>query len=165
MQLTLLAILCVGEMLFPGATKGQPFRRAASSAAMLATQESPLVAREQIVFLYYKDLEFADTFFGMALGLKKTKDLDWVKIFQTVPGSSIGCVKEGRGSLKTSADKPVMVSWVVDDVEVWHRRLTANHVKIVKPIHVSNEPPMKSLLFEDPTGYTFELVQWVKLRP
>jgi len=128
----------------------------------LRPQEAPLAPREQIVFLYYTDLDSADTFFGRTLGLNKTMDLDWVKIFQTVPGSSVGCVKEGRGSLKTAVTKPVMVSWVVDDVEAWQRRLTDSHVKIVKPVHTSAEPPMKSLLFEDPTGYTFELVQWLK---
>jgi lactoylglutathione lyase len=134
------------------------------SSAVLAVegQEAPLAPAEQIVFLYYKDLAVAEAFFGKTLGLEKTMDLEWVKIFRTVPGSAIGCVKEGRGSLKTSAAKPVMVSWVVGDIESWHRRLAANHVKIVKPLRMSAEPPMKSFLFEDPTGYTFELVEWVK---
>ena len=143
-------------------------RRAGAVAGALradrgaAAQDGRLAPNEQIVFLYYKDLGVADAFFGNTLGLKKTTDLDWVKIFQTVPASSIGCVKEGRGSLKTSADKPVMVSWVVNDVQAWHRRLAAKNVKIVQPVHESKEPPMKSFLFQDPTGYTFELVQWLK---
>jgi predicted enzyme related to lactoylglutathione lyase len=130
--------------------------------ALAAGQEGPLTPSEQIVFLYYKDLAVADAFFGSTLGLQKTIDLEWVKIFRTVAGSSIGCVKEGHGSLKTALEKPVMVSWVVDDVEAWHRRLEASQVKIVKPLGTSTEPPMKSFLFEDPTGYTFELVQWLK---
>jgi predicted enzyme related to lactoylglutathione lyase len=159
------ASLCV--MLFAGALVVAPsdalnLSRTGSTLATMTAQESPLVPHEQIVFLYYKDLEAVDAFFGRILGFKKTMDLDWVKIFQTVAGSSIGCVKEGRGSLKTSVDKPVMVSWVVDDVEAWQRRLTASGVKIAKPVHVSAEPPMKSLLFEDSAGYTFELVEWLK---
>ena len=117
---------------------------------------------EQIVFLYYKDLDVADRFFGSTLGLEKTTDRDWVKIFRTVPGSSIGAVKEGRGSLKSARQKPVMVSWVVDDVERWRDRLARRGVKIVRPVHESQDPPMKSFLFEDPTGYTFELIQWLK---
>jgi lactoylglutathione lyase len=129
-----------------------------------AGQEGPLAPSEQIVFLYYKDLAVADAFFGRTLGLQKTMDLEWVMIFRTVAGSSIGCVKEGRGSLKTATDKPVMVSWVVVDIESWHRRLAAKNVKIVKPLQTSTEPPMKSFLFEDPTGYTFELVEWLKPR-
>jgi predicted enzyme related to lactoylglutathione lyase len=126
-----------------------------------SAQDGRLVPSEQIVFLYYKDLGAVEAFFGTTLGLKKTTDLEWVKIFQTVPGSSIGCVKEGRGSLKTAAAKPVMVSWVVDDVEAWHQRLAAKNVKIIQPVHESKEPPMKSFLFQDPTGYTFELMQWM----
>jgi predicted enzyme related to lactoylglutathione lyase len=132
--------------------------------AVEAGQAGPLAPSEQIVFLYYQDLAIADTFFGKTLGLEKTMDLEWVKIFRTVAGSSIGCVKEGRGSLKTATDKPVMVSWVVADIEGWHRRLTASDVRIVKPLQTSLEPPMKSFLFEDPTGYTFELVEWLKPR-
>lgn len=132
--------------------------------ALEAGQAGPLTPSEQIVFLYYQDLAVADAFFGSTLGLQKTMDLEWVKIFRTVAGSSIGCVKEGRGSLKTAADKPVMVSWVVADVEGWHRRLTASKVRIVKPLQTSSQPPMKSFLFEDPTGYTFELVEWLTPR-
>lgn len=131
------------------------------ATASLSGQER-LDVNEQIVFLYYQDLDVADAFFGGILGLKKTTDLEWVKIFQTVAGSSIGCVKEGRGSLKTAADKPVMVSWVVSDVESWHRTLAAKQVKILKPLQTSREPPMKSFLFQDPTGYTFELIEWIK---
>jgi catechol 2,3-dioxygenase-like lactoylglutathione lyase family enzyme len=130
-------------------------------AVFASAQQSP-VLKEQLVFLYYKDLAVADVFFNETLGLKKTTDMDWVKIFQTVPGSSIGCVKEGRGSLRASANKPVMVSWVVSDVEEWYRRLSAKRVKIVKPLHASDEPPMKSFLFEDPTGYTFEIIEWIR---
>jgi len=52
----------------------------------------------------------------------------------------------------------------VDDVARWHERLTKLGVKIVKPLHDSTDPPMKSFLFEDPTGYTFELIQWLKPR-
>jgi predicted enzyme related to lactoylglutathione lyase len=132
------------------------------AAAVPVSGEQQLKVNEQIVFLYYKDLKVADTFFGTTLGLEKTTDMDWVKIFRTMAGSSIGCVQEGRGSLKTSVDKPVMVSWVVRDIESWHRTLAAKGVTIVKPLQTSSAPPMKSFLFQDPTGYTFELIEWLK---
>jgi predicted enzyme related to lactoylglutathione lyase len=144
----------IGSLLETAPSLAQPDRRG----------EDSLVVNEQIVFLYYKNLEVADRFFEKTLGLRKTTDQDWVKIFQTVSGSSIGAVQEGRGSLRTAVDKPLMISWVVDDVESWHDRLVARGVKIVKPIHPSTDPPMKSFLFEDPTGYTFELIQWLKRR-
>jgi predicted enzyme related to lactoylglutathione lyase len=162
MKTSLWVMLFAGGLVVAPGDAANFGRPADSTLATMTVQDSSLAPHEQIVFLYYKDLEPVDAFFGKILGLKKTMDLDWVKIFQTVAGSSIGCVKEGRGSLKTSVDKPVLVSWVVDDVEAWQRRLTASGVKITKPVHASAEPPMKSLLFEDPTGYTFELVQWLK---
>lgn len=117
---------------------------------------------EQIVFLYYPDLAVAEAFFGKALGLEKTMDKDWVKIYRTVQGSSIGAVKAGRGYHKPAADKPVMVSWAVDDVDAWHRRLTAAGVTVLKPPQASTDPPAKTLLVADPTGYTFEFLQWLR---
>src|SRR5829696_2777732 len=69
---------------------------------------------EQIVFLYYTDLAAAEQFFGTALGLSKTMDQDWVKIYRTAGGSAVGVVKEGHGFHKPSPSKPVMISWVVD---------------------------------------------------
>jgi lactoylglutathione lyase len=117
---------------------------------------------EQIVFLYYQDIAVADRFFGEAVGLKKTMDQDWVKIYQTGPGSSVGAVKEGRGFLKAAPAKPVMVSWVVDDADTWYRDLKAKNVKILREPRANADSGVKSFVFEDPTGYTFEIMQWLK---
>jgi predicted enzyme related to lactoylglutathione lyase len=135
------------------------------AAPLNASQQrhtSPPRFSEQIVFLYYSDLAVAEAFFGKALGLEKTMDKDWVKIYRTVSGSSIGAVKEGRGYHKPAASKPVMVSWAVDDVDAWYRQVTAAGIKVLKPPQTSADPPARTLLVEDPTGYTFEFLQWLR---
>ena len=117
---------------------------------------------EQIVFLYYSDLSTAEAFFGTALGLSKTMDQDWVKIFRTAGGSSVGAVKEGHGFHKPSQSKPVMISWVVQDIDPWYRRATAAGIKVLKPPQDSADSGVRSFLVADPTGYTFEFMQWLR---
>jgi predicted enzyme related to lactoylglutathione lyase len=117
---------------------------------------------EQIVFLYYADLSVAEAFFGNALGLDKVMDEDWVKIYRTSGGASVGAVQEGRGFHKPAASKPVMISWVVDNIDPWYAKATAAGVKVLKTPQTSKAPPMRSFLIADPTGYTFEFLQWLR---
>jgi predicted enzyme related to lactoylglutathione lyase len=135
--------------------------RAATAQARGTAGVAPRLS-EQIVFLYYSDLGVAEEFFGKALGLEKTMDKEWVKIYRTIGGSSIGAVKEGRGFHKTSPSKPVMITWAVDDLEPWYERVVKSGVKVLKPPQVATDPPAKSFLVADPTGYTFEFLQWVR---
>jgi len=114
------------------------------------------------VFLYYTDLTAAEAFFGKALGLSKTMDQDWVKIYRTAGGSSVGAVKEGHGFHKPSPSKPVMISWVVDDIDPWYRRATAAGIKVLKPPQDSADSGVRSFLVADSTGYTFEFMQWLR---
>ena len=146
--------------------------RAALVASLLATQGGgrasgqvetpPPPLREQIVFLYYADLAQAEAFFGKGLGFEQTMDKDWVKIYRTAGGSSVGAVKEGRGFHKPSPSKPVMISWAVDDLDPWYRRVTAAGIKVLKPPQTSADPPARTFLVADPTGYTFEFLQWLR---
>jgi predicted enzyme related to lactoylglutathione lyase len=134
----------------------------ASAAAQDQGRANALPFSEQVVFLYYADLAVAEAFFGTALGLSKSMDQDWVKIYRTAGGSSVGAVKEGRGYHRTASSKPVMVSWVVDDIDPWYRRLSDAGVKVLKPPQESAESGVRSFLVADPTGYTFEFMQWLR---
>jgi predicted enzyme related to lactoylglutathione lyase len=132
----------------------------AAQESAKASPPGPFV--EQIVFLYYADLAAAEAFFGTAFGLSKTMDQDWVKIYRTAGGSSVGAVKEGRGFHQPSPSKPVMISWVVEDIDPWYRRATAAGVKVLKPPQDSADSGVRSFLVADSTGYTFEFMQWLR---
>lgn len=116
----------------------------------------------QITFLYYKDLNNAEEFYGKVLGLKKTFDQGWVKIFQISTTSYVGLVDETRGSHQSSENKPVMLSIVTSDVESWYEVLTAKGIKIITELSDSYSVPVKAFLVEDPEGYTVEFFQWIK---
>ena len=63
--------------------------------------------------------------------------------------------------MKPAEHKSVMLSFFVDDVEDWYRRLKDKGLDLSPP----EEPDylkMKVLIFKDPEGYTLELLQWLK---
>ena len=94
-----------------------------------AQQPAPL--DETITFFYYEDLAAQLPFYEGLLGLEKTMDEDWVKIYRITATSSVGLVLEGRGVHQVSADKPAMLSFVTDDVDAWYERLVAANVRVL----------------------------------
>lgn len=118
----------------------------------------------QVVFLYYADLDAAAAFYGDTLGLEKTFDEGWVKIYATSETSFVGLVDEQRGSHRASEDKPVMLSLVTADVDAWHERLRERGVRILSEPADSTSVPVRAFLVEDPGGYTVEFFQWLEQR-
>ena len=116
----------------------------------------------QVTFLYYKDLDKAEEFYSESLGLKKTFDQGWVRIFQISSTSYVGLVDETRGSHKSNQNKPVMLSIVTSDVEEWYEVLTTKGIKILSELSDSGSVPVKAFLVKDPEGYTVEFFQWIK---
>lgn len=119
-----------------------------------------------ITFFYYDELAEATNFYAQTLGLRVTMDEDWVKIFEIIPGSSVGLVKKGYGLHEPAADKPVMLSIVTPDVDTWYERLQEFNVSMVKPlppVDVQKSPdsaPVRGFIVEDPGGYTVEFFSW-----
>lgn len=139
---------------------------AASVSAGNADTQATTSIDETITFFYYKDLEAQVPFYEELLGLKKTMDMDWVKIYRITKTSSVGLVLQGHGAHDVAEDKPVMLSIVTGDVDAWYERLEAANVRVLKelPAAVSeSEPdraPVRSFLVEDPGGYTIEFFSW-----
>jgi len=123
--------------------------------------EAPPVSG-QVTFLYYEDLERAGQFYGQTLGLKATTDLDWVKIYEVSPGSSLGLVSATGGTHRPSKDKPVMVSLVVEDADAWYAYLKKQGVDLPNPPKDSTKVNVRAFGFNDPEGYTLEVFQWLK---
>ena len=117
----------------------------------------------QVTFLYYKDLDGAARFYGGTLGLRATLDQGWVRIFEVSPTSYIGLVDATSGAHRPSAEKPVMVSILVNtpsDVDRWHAWITSRGVTADEaPTNVANVP-IRAFSFKDPEGYTLEVFTW-----
>ena len=128
----------------------------------------PASINATITFFYYEDLEAQIPFYEGLLGLSKTMDSDWVKIYSITPTSSVGLVKQGHGFHQVSDDKPAMLSIVTDDVDAWYQRLTDANVRVRSELPkpgTGNEPgraPVRGFIVEDPGGYTIEIFSWQK---
>lgn len=126
-------------------------------------EERPPVS-EQVTFLYYDNLEEAAAFYGEVLGLEKSFELAWVKIFRLSETSSVGLVNATGGSHRPSGDKPVMVSLVVapEDVDRWYAYLKARGIEVEEPPRTGAEGNVRAFGFKDPAGYTLEVFAWLK---
>jgi len=129
---------------------------------LLAAENRPPPIDSHIVMLYYDDISNAANFYESTLGLRKTLNEDWVKIYQLTDTSSVGVVKAGPGAYHATQEKnAVMLSIVTSDVDGWYRHLkAAGQVKFLKDIYES-DVPIRAFLVEDPGGYTVEFFQWL----
>ncbi len=117
-----------------------------------------------ITFLYYRDLAAVIPFYEETLGLRLAIDQSWCKIFAVGPAAYVGLVDEARGSLRAAADKPVLLTMVVDDVDAWHARLTAAGVRNLTPPRVHRDIGVEGFFAEDPGGYRLEFQRFIPAR-
>lgn len=122
--------------------------------------------KENILMLYYKDIATVAPFYEDVLGLKKTFDQGWAKIYQLTPASFVGVIQESEGSFhKVQANNAVMLSIVTDQVDAWYERLKSNsEVTFLKEIYNNKHAPIRAFLIEDPGGYSIEFFQWLELK-
>lgn len=119
-----------------------------------------------ITFLYYDELSAATRFYGETLGLKLTMDEPWVKIFELTRGSSVGLVKTGHGFHEAKPDKPVMLSLITSEVDLWFELLNRGGVPVIKPLPspdagpAGSGAPIRGFIVSDPGGYTVEVFSW-----
>ncbi len=113
-------------------------------------------------FIYHRDLERADRFYGGLLGLEAVPESDWVVNYRVAPGMMIGVVQDGRGYLRVSEDKPVILCLgVPDDGDIWeaYRRLRDAGVTMRTSVVELREVEGRVFFCEDPEGYVVEIVQ------
>ena len=127
------------------------------------TNKPPISIKENILMLYYKDITEVVPFYEQTLGLAKTFDQEWVKIYQLSATSSIGVIQAGEKSFhQAQAENAVMLSIVTEDVDAWYERLKQNkEIVFLKEIANSENVPIRGFLVEDPGGYTVEFFQWL----
>jgi uncharacterized glyoxalase superfamily protein PhnB len=135
-----------------------------SLAAEESTMQHPSI-KENTTMLYYKDLAPATEFYEKTLGLTKTFDQEWVRIYQLTPSSSVGLVREGETSFhRAQSENAVMLSIVSDEVDLWYQRLKqAGGIEFLIELHNSENVPIRSFLVKDPGGYSVEFFQWLNV--
>jgi lactoylglutathione lyase len=115
-----------------------------------------------ITFLYYRDLAAAHAFYRDVLGLRLARDQGWCKIMALTPSAYVGLVDETRGSLRATADKPVMLTLVVANVDAWHARLAAAGVAGLTQPKLHEDIGIYGFFASDPEGYHLEIQSFLR---
>lgn len=154
-------------ILATGLSAGLGVVSSAIAADSAATPAAHPAVDGHVVFLYYTDVESAARFYEDTVGLKKTFDQGWVKMFQITEYSFVGLVDGKRGYHKApTSTVPVMLSMQTTDLEGWYERLKAKKANFLKELELdrdSGKPsPVNSILVKDPGGYTVEWFRWKK---
>jgi predicted enzyme related to lactoylglutathione lyase len=112
--------------------------------------------RAAIAFLYYHDLAAACDFYASALDLPLIVDQGWCRIYQIAAGAFVGLVDAEHGTHKPAYDKPVILSFVTDDLDALYERLQANGTPIFRPLKTHESIGVRGFMALDPGGYTLE---------
>ena len=142
----------------------------ASPAIAYSRGEPPAIAG-QITFLYYKDIDRAPRFYERLLGRGPEMTPAWVRLYPLTPTATLGLVNATGGALRPAAEKPVMVTIVVDGtraVDRWYDRVRAQNIPIVeerKTTRLDDRRSIHAFMFNDTEGYRIEILTWVASRP
>jgi predicted enzyme related to lactoylglutathione lyase len=109
-----------------------------------------------ITFLYYRNLARAAQFYEEIMGLTLAVDQGTCRIYEITRGSYIGLVDGEHGTHKPSRDKPVILSFVSDDVDGWHEHLVQHGITIFRPLKTHDSIGVRGFMALDPEGYTLE---------
>ena len=132
-----------------------------SIAANQADDQSIPQTNSAVTFIYYKDMDEGEHFYGNILGLKKEFDGEWVRIFRIANGGRVGLVDETKGYLKGATDKPVMISIDTSDVKGWYERIQKTGAQYIeKGLKDHSDGFANSFMMRDPAGYVVEFFQW-----
>ena len=115
-----------------------------------------------LTLFYYDDLTRAFNFYHNVLGFDFVADFGYVKLFKVAEGALLGLVDGELGSHRTSPSKPVRLVVMVKDIDPWFRRVRAGGVETLEDEPFTGKRMMlKGFTFEDPEGYTVEMVQYL----
>lgn len=122
---------------------------------------SRLGIRSQITFLYYRDLEPIETFYGEVLGLELVEDQEWAKVYAVGEKGFLGIVAGQKGFHQPRDENAVLVTLVVDDVLGWYEYLSERGVNLLTGVKKVEEIQVRAFFLRDPGGYTLEIQQFL----
>ncbi|MFO7742322.1 MAG: VOC family protein [Anaerolineae bacterium] len=122
---------------------------------------SGLGIQSQITFLYYRDLEPIERFYGEVLGLELVEDQEWAKIYAVGGKGFLGIVAGERGFHQPRDENAVLVTLVVDDVSGWYEYLRRQGVNLLTGVKEVEQIQVRAFFLRDPGGYTLEVQEFL----
>ncbi len=110
-----------------------------------------------IVFLYFKDMHKAKSFFIDTLGLEIAYDPGWACVFKLGGKSFIGAVDQSQGSIEVKAKGGTLISITVNNIEEAYEKIKNANAEGLSEIKQVKALSLKSFFFKGPEGYEFEI--------
>ena len=112
--------------------------------------------RAHHVFLYYKDLEKATTFYSKTLGLEIVADYTFAKILRVAQDSYIILVDESKGMHSAEEPKTVALALLTDNLAEWYTYLKEEGIEIKYEYKPKDGGAHDGFVAIDPEGYLLE---------
>lgn len=109
---------------------------------------------QNVTWVYCNDLEATCRFYRDTLGLKQVLDQGGCRIFKTSASAFLGVCQVRPG--RYVEPKGVVITFVTDDVDGWHRHLVAKGVKPEGTPERSEKFNVYCFFARDPNGYLLE---------
>jgi hypothetical protein len=111
-----------------------------------------------VLWLYYKDMENIQDFWGRVMGFEQVVDQGWAKIYAVSPTGFVGPVDGTRGMHSWTETKCVTVSCITNTLDEWFAHLrNQNAFKLRTPaIEEEGRAGARVFVGYDPEGYYLE---------
>ena len=109
-----------------------------------------------IVWLYYKDLEDAESFYQNVFGFDLLVDQGFAKVYSCSPTAFVGLVDEAQGLHHFSEEKSVTFSFISEQIEDWYKHMIEMGLEIRESLSQSESIPVKAFVTYDVAGYFLE---------
>ncbi len=112
--------------------------------------------RASNLFLYYKDLERATTFYQQTLGMELVADYQMARIFRMTTDSYLILVDAAKGMHTADEPKSVALALLTNQLEAWHAYLASRGLSPKSPFTVRPGRAHDGFVIADPEGYLLE---------
>lgn len=120
------------------------------------TRPKELGVQGSILWMYYKDLKAAQTFYEENMGLEMLVDQGFARVYTSSPTAFVGLVDESKGLHRFSPEKSVNVGFITGDVDGWYDFLLKKGLKMRGPVQDAEKGRVRAFVTFDCAGYYLE---------
>jgi catechol 2,3-dioxygenase-like lactoylglutathione lyase family enzyme len=108
------------------------------------------------LFLYYRDLDRATTFYTKTLGMELVADYQMARIIRATEDSYLILVDATKGMHTADEPRTVAVALLTEQLDEWHAYLGTQGIRPRRPYAARAGSPHDGFVVEDPEGYLLE---------